>query len=44
MFGYDNGVPVELTAANATIEWTVHLVNRKAVAPGYPSGNPRNNS
>ena len=42
VFGYDNGVPVELTAANATIEWTVHLVNRKAVAPGYPSGIPRN--
>lgn len=42
VFGYDNGVPVELTAANATIAWTVHLVNRKAVAPGFPSGNPRN--
>jgi L-Lysine epsilon oxidase N-terminal/L-lysine epsilon oxidase C-terminal domain/von Willebrand factor type A domain len=42
VFGYDNGVPVELTAANASIEWTVHLVNRKAVAPGFPSGSPRN--
>ncbi len=42
VFGYDNGVPVELTSANATIEWAVHLVNRKAVAPGFPSGNLRN--
>ena len=41
VFGYDAGVPVELTAANATIEWTVHLVNRKAVAPGFPSGGLR---
>jgi hypothetical protein len=44
VFGYDNGVPVELTAANATISWTVQLANRKAVAPGFPSGNPRNSS
>ena len=44
VFGYDNGVPVELTAANATIEWTVHLVNRKAVAPGFPGGGTRNSS
>lgn len=42
VFGYDNGVPTELTSANAVIEWTVHLVNRKAVAPGFPSGSPRN--
>jgi len=42
IFGYDNGVPVELTAANATIEWTVHLVNRKAVGPGFPGGGTRN--
>jgi hypothetical protein len=42
VFGYDNGVPVELTAANAIIEWTVHLVNRKAVAPGFPGGGLRN--
>lgn len=42
IFGYDNGVPVELTAANATIEWTVHLVNRKAVGPGFPNGGTRN--
>ena len=42
IFGYDNGVPVELTAANAKIEWTVHLVNRKAVGPGFPSGGTRN--
>ena len=42
IFGYDNGVPVELTAADATIEWTVHLANRKAVSPGFPSGGARN--
>jgi hypothetical protein len=42
VFGYDNGVPVELTTANSTVAWTVHLVNRKAVAPGFPSGTPRN--
>src|ERR1044072_7221037 len=42
IFGYDNSVPVELTAANAKIEWTVHLVNRKAVGPGFPSGGTRN--
>jgi len=42
VFGYDNGVPTELTAANATIEWSVHLVNRKAVAPGFPGGALRN--
>jgi len=42
VFGYDNGVPVELTAANANIEWTVHLANRKAVAPGFPGGGLRN--
>ena len=42
VFGYDNGVPTELTADDATIEWTVHLVNRKAVAPGFPGGGTRN--
>lgn len=42
VFGYDNGVPVELTADDADIEWTVHLVNRKAAAAGFPSGSPRN--
>jgi len=42
VFGYDSGVPTELTAANATIEWNVHLVNRKAVAPGFPGGGLRN--
>jgi hypothetical protein len=42
VFGYDNGVPTELTAANATIEWTVHLVNRKAAAVGFESSNLRN--
>lgn len=42
VFGYDNGVPIELTAADATIQWTVHLVNRKAVAPGFPNGGLRN--
>lgn len=42
MFGCDNGVPVELTAADANIAWTVHLVNRKAVAPGFPGGALRN--
>lgn len=31
----------ELTAAEATIEWTVHLCNRKAAAPAFPPGSPR---
>jgi hypothetical protein len=44
VFGYDNGVPTELTAANATIEWTVHLVNRKAAADGFDVAGPRNSS
>ncbi|WP_290062247.1 LodA/GoxA family CTQ-dependent oxidase [Amycolatopsis solani] len=42
VFGYDNGVPVELTAADATIEWTVRLVNRKAKADGFYVAGPRN--
>ena len=42
IFGYDNGVPVELTSADATIEWSVQLVNRKAVSPGFPGGGTRN--
>lgn len=42
LFGYDNGVPTELTAANATISWTVHLVNRKAVGPNFESSGSRN--
>ncbi|MET8850102.1 LodA/GoxA family CTQ-dependent oxidase [Amycolatopsis sp. NPDC004625] len=42
VFGYDNGVPTELTAADATIEWTVHLVNRKAAAIGFDQPGPRN--
>jgi len=28
----------ELTASEATIEWTAHLVNRKAAAPKFPPG------
>ena len=42
VFGYDSRVPTELTAANATIEWTVHLTNRKAAADKFESSGPRN--
>lgn len=32
----------EITAAEAVIEWQVHLANRKAAAPEFPSGGRRN--
>jgi len=32
----------EVTAADARIEWEVHLANRKAAAEEFPEGNPRN--
>ena len=37
LFGYDaaGNVEQEITAADATIEWRVHLVNRKAAADKY---------
>ena len=43
LFGYEGGVLVkELTVADATIEWTVHLVNRKAASAVYQGGGNRN--
>jgi hypothetical protein len=48
VFEYTSGAPGaaahvrELTAADADVEWTVHLANRKAVAPEFPKGGRRN--
>ena len=44
LFGYDaaGNVEQEITAADATIEWRVHLVNRKAAADKYAGSGPRN--
>jgi L-Lysine epsilon oxidase N-terminal/L-lysine epsilon oxidase C-terminal domain/von Willebrand factor type A domain len=44
IFGYDAGgnVEQEVTAADATIEWHVHLVNRKAAADKYGDSGQRN--
>src|SRR5437762_2142645 len=39
LFAYDenDALVQEITAADATIQWTAHLVNRKAAAnPGFP--------
>src|SRR6266536_2239906 len=33
----------EITAADAQIQWEVHLANRKAAAPQFPKGNERRN-
>jgi hypothetical protein len=41
VYAYDeNGVGVELTAAEADITWTVHVVNRKPAANGRNAGVP----
>jgi Mg-chelatase subunit ChlD len=42
VFGYDaaGNVEQELTAADATIEWRVHLVNRKAAAADFNGAGP----
>src|SRR5262245_21681534 len=46
LYAYDENDDLvkEITAADGTINWTVHLVNRKAAAPdGFPAGSgPRN--
>ncbi len=44
LFGYDaaGNVEQEITAADATIEWRVHLVNRKAAADKYSALGQRN--
>lgn len=53
LFGYDEhgqvvvdntGKPKEITAADATIEWTVHLANKKAAAPRFSGSGNRNPS
>jgi Mg-chelatase subunit ChlD len=44
LFGYDaaGNVEQEITAADATIEWRVHLVNRKAAGDRYNAPGQRN--
>src|SRR2546430_11955574 len=34
----------EISTANATIQWSVHVANRKAAAPRFASDGRRNNS
>ncbi len=44
IFGYDEkgNMVKEITAADAKIEWTVALANKKAAAEKFPGGGPRN--